>query len=90
LSGSSDQKKRESKSAPYRDTRYITLLAAKGSYMRDFDNDDIPKDAKDICQTLLERDQTFPRDSLFRDDLFKKICRKVEDRNEAMVIQDVT
>jgi hypothetical protein len=90
LSGSSDQNKRESKSAPYRDTRYTTLLAAKGSYMGDFDDDDIPKDTKDICQTLLERDQTFPRDSLFRDDLFKKICRKVEDRNEAMVIQDIT
>ncbi len=90
LTGSSDQKKRESKSAQYRDTRYTTLLAAKGSYMREFDDDDVPKKIKDSCQKLLERDQIVPRDSLFRDDLFKKTCRKIEDRNEALIIQDVT
>ena len=28
--------------------------------------------------------------SLFRDDVFRKFCREVEDRNEAMVIQDIT
>jgi hypothetical protein len=90
LTGSSDQKKREGKSAQYRDTRYTTLLAAKGSYMCEFDDDDVPKSIKDPCQTLLARDQIVPRDSLFRDDLFKKTCRKIEDRNEAMIIQDVT
>ncbi|MCJ1427143.1 hypothetical protein MMC29_005046 [Sticta canariensis] len=37
LTGSSDQKKRESKSVPYRDLRYATLLAAKGSYMEKSD-----------------------------------------------------
>ena len=82
LSGSSDQKKRESKSAPYRDTRYTTLLAAKGSYMREFDDDDIPKHSKDLCRTLLERGQAVPQISLFRDDLFKRFCREIEDRNE--------
>jgi len=90
LTGSSDQKKRESKSAQYRDTRYTTLLAAKGSYMREFDDDDIPKNVKNICQTLLETVQKVPQDSLFRDDLFKRTCREIEDRNEAMIIQDVT
>ena len=90
LTGSSDQKKREGKSAQYRDTRYTTLLAAKGSYMCEFDDDDIPKSIQDPCQTLLARNQIVPRDSLFRDDLFKKTCRKIEDRNEAMIIQDVS
>ena len=90
LTGSSDQKKRESRSAPYRDTFYNALLAAKGSYMREFDDDDIPKNIKDLCQTLLERDQTVPQNSLFRDDIFKKICREIEDRNEAKIIQDIT
>ncbi len=90
LTGSSDQKKRESKSTQYRDTRYTTLLAAKGSYMREFDDDDIPKNIKDLCQTLLKKDQTIPQNSLFRDDLFKRTCREIEDRNEAMIIQDVT
>lgn len=90
LTGSSDQKKRESKSAQYRDTRYTTLLAAKGSYMCEFDDNDIPNNIKNICQTLLETVQKVPQDSLFCDDLFKRTCREIEDRNEAMVIQDIT
>ena len=90
LIGSSDQKKKENKSAPYRDTRYNTLLATKGSYMRELDDDDIPKNVKDLCRTLLERDQTVPQNSLLRDDLFKRTCREIEDRNKAMIIQDIT
>ncbi len=89
LTGSSNQKKRESKSVAYRDTRYTTLLEGKGSYMREFDDNDIPEDVKDLCQTLLKRDQTVPQNSLFRNDIFKKTCRKIEDRNEARVIQDI-
>jgi len=89
LTGSSNQKKRESKSVAYRDTRYTTLLESKGSYMREFDDNDIPEDVKDLCQTLLKRDQTVPQNSLFRNDIFKKTCRKIEDRNEARVIQDI-
>ena len=90
LTGSSEQKKRESKSAQYRDTRYPILLEGKGSYMREYDIDDIPDNVKDLCRPLLERDQTIPQDSLFREDLFAKVCQKVQDRNEAMVIQDIT
>ena len=54
------------------------------------DNDDKGKNMKTLCKTLLERDQTVPQDSLFRDDLFKKTCEKVRNRNEAIVVQDVT
>ena len=89
LTGSSDQNKRESKSVAYRDTRYTTLLEGKGSYMREFDDDNIPKDMEDLCQMLLKKEQTVPQDSLFRKDIFKKTCRKIEDRNEARVIQDI-
>ena len=42
------------------------------------DNDDKGKHMKTLCKTLLERDQTVPHDSLFRDDLFKKTCEKSE------------
>ncbi|MCJ1385854.1 hypothetical protein MMC17_008978, partial [Xylographa soralifera] len=90
LNGSSDQKNRESKSAPYRNTRYTTLLEGKGSYMREFDDDDIPKNMEDLCQTLLKEEQPVPLDSLFRRDIFKKTCRKIEDRNEARVIQNIS
>ena len=90
LTGTSDQKKRESKSAPYRDTRYATLLAAKGSFLRDFDDNDPPRTITDPGQKLLNREQNVPQNSLFRDDLFRRFCREIEDRNEAMIIQDVS
>ena len=31
-----------------------------------------------------------PQISLFRDDIFKKTCKNVQDRNESRVIQDIT
>ena len=88
LTGSSDQKKRESKSAQYRDTRYTTLLAAKGSYMKKSDLG-ITDTSRTCCTTLLNSVQTVPEYSSFRDDIFEKTCGKIEDRNEARVIQDI-
>jgi hypothetical protein len=46
--------------------------------------------SKTLCQTLLEKEQTVPQGSLFRDDLFEKTCEKIQNRNEARVVQDVT
>jgi hypothetical protein len=89
LTGSSDQKKRESKSVAYRDTRYTTLLAAKGSFM-DKSTLDITDASKRLFQRLLDSQQDIPKDSLFRDDLFEKTCRKIQDRNEARVIRSIT
>lgn len=66
------------------------LFAAKGSYMRELDDYETPKNIKDLCQALLERDQSVPQDSLFCNDLFRRTCRKLEDRNEAKVIQDIS
>ena len=88
LNESCDQTNREKKSAPYRTTRYTTLLEGKGSYMYESDLG-ITKGSKDLYQRLLKLKQSVPKDSLFRDDLFKKTCRKVEDMNEARVIQDI-
>ena len=84
LTGSSDQKK----SAQYRDTRYNTLLAAKGSFMEKSDIG-ITDVSKSLCRRLLESEQDVPKDSLFRDDLFDRTCRKIQDRNETMVIRDI-
>ena len=89
LTGSSDQTKRESKSAAYRDTRYTTLLAAKGSFT-DKSDLGITDASKSLCRRLLESVQDVPKDSLFRDDLFEKTCRKIQDRNEARIIQDIS
>lgn len=90
LTETSNQKRRENKSAPYRDTRYATLLAAKGSFLHDFDNDNLPKTITDPGQKLLNKKQALPQNSLFCDDLFRKFCREIEDRNKAMIIQDIS
>ncbi len=49
----------------------------------DIDDDNKGEDMKTLCKNLLERDQTLPQDSLFGDDLFKKTCEKVRNKNEA-------
>ncbi|EDN03756.1 conserved hypothetical protein [Histoplasma mississippiense (nom. inval.)] len=85
----SDQKPREEKSAPYGNARYRTLLETKGSFMKE-SKLGIADASKSSYQTLLHAEQRVPENSLFRDDLFKKICEKMQDRNEAMVIQDIT
>ena len=65
LDSSCDQTNREKKSAPYRTPRYTTLLEGKGSYMREFDDDNTPKDMEDLCQRLLKKEQIVPQDSLY-------------------------
>ncbi|KAK3350356.1 hypothetical protein B0T25DRAFT_520339 [Lasiosphaeria hispida] len=85
----SDQKPREEKTAPYRDPRYKTLLETKGSFMGKSDLG-ITEESKNLCRRLLETAQVEPQDSLFRSDIFESTCRKVEDRNEARVIRDIT
>lgn len=85
----SDQRPREEKTAPYRDPRYKILLATKGSFM-DKSDLGITEKSKSMIRKLLETAQPYPRDSLFRDDIFETTCRKVGDRNEARVIRDIT
>jgi hypothetical protein len=87
--GSSDQKPRDVKSAPYQDARYETLLATRGSFM---DKSELGTTAasKGLCRTFLETEQTFPDDSLFRDDLFEETCEMVRNKNEARVVRDIS
>ena len=47
-------------------------------------------ECKALCQTLLNADQTVPHDSLFNDDLFKRVCQRVRNKNEARVIRDLS
>jgi len=89
LNGSSDQKNRESKSAKYRNPSYTILLERKGSYMKE-SKLGVTKASLTRCKTLLDSEQTVPKDSLFGDDLFRATCDKVQDRNEARVIRSIT
>jgi hypothetical protein len=85
----SDQKPREEKSAPYRDIRYETLLAVKGSYMTEAPLG-LATASLALCRSLLEKTQPVPSDTLFRDDIFETTCQKLRNKNEARVIQDIT
>ena len=87
---SSDQPSQGGKSSQYNNPDYEIRLEQKGSYMRDYDDDNTEKYMKALCKTLLESDQTVPQDSLFRNDLFKKTCERIRSRNEAKVVQDIT
>ncbi|KAH8725951.1 hypothetical protein GQ44DRAFT_795174 [Phaeosphaeriaceae sp. PMI808] len=87
--GSSDQKLRDVKSAPYLDARYETLLATKGSFMGKSELGTTAT-SKSLCQTLLQTKQTFPDDSLFHDDLFEETCEMVRNKNEAKVVRDIS
>ncbi|GAP92014.1 hypothetical protein SAMD00023353_6100220 [Rosellinia necatrix] len=85
----SDQKPREEKSAPYRDSRYETLLATKGSFMKN-SRLGITEASKETCYALLNTEQAVPNESLFRDDLFQQTSEMVQGRNEANVIRHIT
>lgn len=84
----SDEKPREAKGAPYARSSYATVLATKGSFM-DKSERGITDTSNGLCSSLLEKEQTVPMESLFRDDLFETTCRKMSDRNEAMIIRDI-
>lgn len=73
LAESSSQKNRETKSTPYRNTRYTTVLETKGSFLRDFDHE-TAQAIEDTCHQLLDNDQTVPQNSLFCDNLFDRLC----------------
>lgn len=87
--GPSDEQDRESKWAAYRSPRYTALLEGKGSYMTE-SKLGVTEASIAWCKTLLDSDQTVPKDSLFRDDLFGATCQKVQNRNEARVIRSIS
>jgi len=85
----SDQRPREEKSAPYRNASYPTLLKTLGdSYMYQSELG-VTDASKLLYQSLLSKEYTTPRDTLFRDDVFHTACQNLQDRNEARIIQDI-
>ncbi|KAL2180645.1 uncharacterized protein P884DRAFT_192266 [Thermothelomyces heterothallicus CBS 202.75] len=85
----SDQKPREEKSTPYRDTRYPLLLQTKGSYM-DISELGITDTSKHLIRDLLSGEQPVPKETLFDDDIFIDTCRNLENKNESRIIQDIS
>ena len=81
---------KEEKSAKYKNPEYEKDLKDIGnSYLCESDLD-VTDESKSLCQNLLNSAQTVVQDSIFCDDRFRKACEKIQNRNEAKVIQDVT
>ncbi len=86
----SNQLPQKVKSAQYRTVEYEIGLKKKSSYMCKFNDNDISENIKILCKNLLKVTQALSQNSLFHDDLFKKTCEKIWNRNEAMIIWDIS
>ena len=84
-----DSKPKEEKSAPYRDPRFQPLLEDKGSFMRRCE-EGLGDSSKKLCKDLLEKEQAFPRDTIFDDECFEDACEMLQNRNEPKVVQDIS
>ena len=47
---------------------------------------DVTDASKKLYRTLLKKEQIVSKDTLFRDDIFDKTYRKLQDKNEARII----
>ncbi len=81
---------REGKNPLVKSRRYEQILVSAGIYMDDDDKVATTKECKALCQTLLNADQAAPHDSLFNDDLFKRVCQRIRNKNEARVVRDLS
>lgn len=86
---SSDQKPRDEKSAPYRNPSYRTLLQKQGGLYMDKSEQGITDASKALCRNLLKDKYATPENTIFGDSVFDNACRKLQDKNEARIIQDV-
>lgn len=89
---SSDQRTEEEKSAPYKNPEYSTLLESLGdSYMSEEDKDQVlTNECEKLYSMLLNTKQTPPRDTIFRDDVFRTTCNKLQGKKEARIVKDLT
>jgi len=85
----SDVSLRERKNSVVKSRRYEQLLISADIYMNDDDKMISTKECKTLCQTLLNADQTVSQDSLFNDDLFKRVCQRICNKNEVRIIRDL-
>lgn len=65
------------------------MLETKGIYMKE-DEKGPEEESKELCRKLLEEDQDVPLVSRFSDEVFKSTCQRIDGRNEAKVIQNIT
>lgn len=89
-STSSDQKPREEKSALYRNPSYGTLLQTQGGLYMHISEQGIKDASKTLCRNLLVKKYATPKNTIFSDNVFGIACRKLQNKNEARILQDFT
>ncbi|KAL8684082.1 MAG: hypothetical protein Q9224_006632, partial [Gallowayella concinna] len=76
--------------APYRHPNYHFLLEREaGSFLDEYEQG-ITQASESFCQLLLDSDQAIPKDTIFRDDIFGRVCRRLRGKNEARIFKDCT
>ncbi|PNP49477.1 hypothetical protein THARTR1_09799 [Trichoderma harzianum] len=84
----SDERPREEKSVPYRDSRYIILLNTKGAYMGTSEQG-ILDESKQTCRIYFRMNNKLPWEPSSKMLSLRKLVKTLRQRNEARVIQDV-
>ena len=80
---------REEKSAKYMLPEYTEELKNKGNSHMCESALKVTDNSKQLCRILLNSPQTVLLNSVFSDDRFEEACERLQDRNEAKVIQDI-
>ena len=66
------------------------LLMDAGIYMDKHPQIMPTKESREICQQLLTVEHEPPKETIFADDVFETTCDRLRERNEAMVLRDLT
>ena len=78
-----------SSTPPVKSRLYESVLATARIHLELFKT--TPTDScKVLCKELLEAEQNTPKDTLFRDDVFRFTCDRIQGQNETMVFRDLT
>lgn len=70
--------------------RYEDILLSAGIHMVQGDEEAASDVSKDLCKKLRDTEQEVPRDSFFSDDIFRRICERLQNKNEARIIRDLS
>jgi hypothetical protein len=85
----SDQRPRDEKTAAYKNPSYETLLETQGGFYMNEHELGISDRSKDLCRRMLEKKHAPPENTIFCDEVFDGACRKLRNKNEARIIQDI-
>lgn len=67
---------------------FIQQLQLHGSFLETLEFE-IANESEKFCTTLINNQQKLPRESLFNDDIFQITCRRVRNKNKAVIIRDI-